>query len=199
MIWPPIIAILRGVTPSEVADIGHALVNAGIRALEVPLNSPSPFDSIARLADAVGGEALVGAGTVLSVDDVDRVADAGGRLVLSPNFNADVVQRTRERGLLSMPGVGTPTEGFTALAAGADALKLFPAELLGPAVVKAWRTVFPAATPMYCVGGIATDNMAAYSVAGATGVGIGSALYTPGMSAEQVTRRARALLERWPA
>ena len=198
MIWPPIIAILRGVTPSEVADIGHALVNAGIRALEVPLNSPSPFDSIARLVDAVGGDALVGAGTVLSVDDVDRIADAGGRLVLSPNFNADVVQRTRERGLLSMPGVGTPSEGFAALAAGADALKLFPAELLGPAVVKAWRAVFPAGTPMYSVGGIATDNMAAYGVAGATGVGIGSALYTPGLSAEQVTRHARALLERWP-
>ena len=198
MTWPSIIAILRGVKPAEVADIGRALVNAGVTALEVPLNSPSPFDSISRLVDAVGCDALVGAGTVLKVEDVDRVADAGGRLVLSPNFNAAVVRRTRERGMLSMPGVGTPSEGFAALEAGADALKLFPAELLGPVIVKAWRAVFPAGTPMYSVGGIALENMAAFGHAGATGVGIGSALYTPGLAAEQVASRAKAFLERWP-
>lgn len=197
MTWPSIIAILRGVTPAEAADIGRALVAAGIRALEVPLNSPSPFDSISRLVDAVGGDALVGAGTVLKAEDVDRVADAGGRIVLSPNFNAAVVRRTRERGMLSMPGVGTPSEGFAALEAGADALKLFPAELLGPVIVKAWRAVFPAGTPMYSVGGIALENMAAFGRAGATGVGIGSALYTPGLAAEQVASRAKAFLERW--
>ena len=134
-----VIAILRGITPAEVLAVGHALKAGGITVIEVPLNSPQPYDSIRLLAQAFGGELLIGAGTVLTPADVDRVADAGGRLILSPHFDVAVVHQTKRRGLLSMPGVATPSEGFNALAAGADALKLFPAEMLGPPVMKSWR------------------------------------------------------------
>lgn len=194
-----VIAILRGLTPAEAPAVGRALAAGGIRIVEVPLNSPDPFDSIALLAREFGDELLVGAGTVLSPDDAERVADAGGRLVLAPNFDAAVVRRARIRGLLAMPGVATPSEGFQALAAGADALKLFPAEMLGPPVLKAWRAVFPEATPMFAVGGIGEHNIAAFKAAGATGVGTGSSLYTPGTPAAELTPRARALVERWAA
>ena len=194
-----IVAILRGITPDEVIAVGAALRDGGIRIVEVPLNSPEPFDSIARLARAFDGELLVGAGTVLSAADAERVADAGGRLVLAPNFDAAVVQRAKARGLLTMPGVATPTEGFQALAAGADALKLFPAEMLGPPVMKAWRAVFPKSTPMFAVGGIGEHNLAAFKAAGAAGVGTGSSLYAPGTPAAALTPRARALVERWAA
>jgi 2-dehydro-3-deoxyphosphogalactonate aldolase len=192
-----VIAILRGVRPDEVLAIGRALFDGGIRVIEVPLNSPSPFDSIERLAREFGSTALIGAGTVLSADDVDRVADAGARLVLSPNFDAGVVRRTKARGLLSMPGVATPSEGFAALAAGADALKLFPAELLGPAVLKAWRSVFAPATPMFAVGGVGEHNLAAFNRAGATGAGIGSSLYAPGAAPDQLVDRARRVVGLW--
>jgi 2-dehydro-3-deoxyphosphogalactonate aldolase len=192
-----VIAILRGVTPGEVLGIGRALVEGGIRVIEVPLNSPQPFDSIERLAREFGHQVLVGAGTVLTAGDVDRVADAGARLVLAPNFDAAVVARSKARNLASMPGVATPTEGFAALAAGADALKLFPAELLGPAVFKAWRSVFPAATPMFAVGGVGEHNLLAFKQAGATGAGIGSSLYAPGATAEQLIPRARKLVALW--
>ncbi|MBL8287957.1 MAG: 2-dehydro-3-deoxy-6-phosphogalactonate aldolase [Rubrivivax sp.] len=192
-----VVAILRGITPAEVPAVGRALVEGGIRIVEVPLNSPDPFDSIALLAREFGSELLVGAGTVLSPDDAERVADAGGRLVLAPNFDAAVVRRARIRGLLAMPGVATPSEGFQALAAGADALKLFPAEMLGPPVLKAWRAVFPKATPMFPVGGIGEHNLAAFKAAGATGVGTGSSLYAPGTPAAELVPRARALVERW--
>lgn len=194
-----VIAILRGVQPDEVLAIGRALFDGGIRAIEVPLNSPSPFDSIGRLVREFGNTALIGAGTVLSADDADRVADAGARLVLSPNFDAGVVRRSKARGLLSMPGVATPTEGFAALAAGADALKLFPAELLGPGVLKAWRSVFVPATPMFAVGGVGEHNLVAFKRAGATGAGIGSSLYAPGTTPDQVLDRARRLSALWSA
>jgi 2-dehydro-3-deoxyphosphogalactonate aldolase len=194
-----VIAILRGVTPGEVLGVGRALFDGGIRVIEVPLNSPQPFDSIERLAREFGQDALIGAGTVLGPDDVDRVADAGARLVLAPNFDAAVVARTKSRDLVSMPGVGTPSEGFAALAAGADALKLFPAELLAPAVLKAWRSVFPAATPMFAVGGLGAHNLVAFKQAGATGAGIGSSLYTPGVTADQLIDRARKLVALWSA
>ncbi|MBL8346778.1 MAG: 2-dehydro-3-deoxy-6-phosphogalactonate aldolase [Rubrivivax sp.] len=194
-----VVAILRGITPAEVLAVGHALKAGGIRVIEVPLNSPEPFDSIERLAREFGHELLIGAGTVLTAGDVDRVADAGGRLVLAPNFDAAVVRQGKARGLLTMPGVATPSEGFQALAAGADALKLFPAEMLGPPVLKAWRAVFPKSTPMFSVGGIGAHNLAAFKAAGASGVGTGSSLYSPGTPAVELTPRALSLVQSWAA
>ena len=194
-----IIAILRGVTPAEVLDVAAALVRGGVRVIEVPLNSPSPFDSIERLARAWGERVLVGAGTVLDPADADRVADVGGRLVLAPNLDAAVVRQSKARGLLSVPGVATPSEGFAALAAGADALKLFPAGMLGPPVLKAWRAVFPPGTPMLPVGGVGAANLAAFKAAGAAGAGIGSSLYAPGVALDELERRATALVQGWTA
>lgn len=192
-----VIAILRGVTPDEVLDVAAALHRGGVRVIEVPLNSPSPFDSLRRLAQAWGDRVLVGAGTVLSAADADRVADAGGRLVLAPNFDAAVVRQSKARGLLAVPGVATPSEGFAALAAGADALKLFPAEMLGPPVLKAWRAVFPPGTPMLPVGGVGLGNLPAFKAAGAVGAGIGSSLYAPGVALDDLERRARDLVRAW--
>lgn len=195
-----LVAILRGVRPDEVLDVADALLDAGLGVVEVPLNSPDPLDSLARLARLAaqrGGRLHVGAGTVLAAADVDRVADAGATLVLSPNLDAAVVRRSVERGLWSVPGVATPTEGFAALAAGAHALKLFPAELLGPAALQAWRAVFPAGTPMWPVGGVSVHNLAAWRAAGAAGAGIGSALYTPGVALDELHRRAVALVQAW--
>ena len=192
-----VVAILRGVKPDEVLGVAEALIEGGISVIEVPLNSPQPFDSIARLVRTCGARARIGAGTVLSAADVDRAADAGATLVLAPNFDAAVVQRTVQRGLFSMPGVATPSEGFAALAAGAQGLKLFPGEMLGPPVMKAWRAVFAPGTPMYAVGGVGEGNIAAFKAAGATGVGVGSSLYAPGVPAGELTRRARLLLQRW--
>jgi len=190
----PIAAILRGVKPDEIDAIGDALVEAGVIVIEVPLNSPSPFESIKRLAARHGQRALVGAGTVLEVADVSRVADAGGRLIVAPNFDPDVVRATKAAGLVPLPGVMTPSEGFAALKAGADGLKLFPAEIIPPAVFKAWRAVFPAETLMLAVGGVGADNIATYREAGASGYGIGSALYRPGRPAAETARLARALV-----
>lgn len=194
-----VIAILRGVRPDEVLAVAEALVAGGIGVIEVPLNSPQPFDSLAQLVREWGARVQVGAGTVLTTVDVGRVADTGATLVLAPNFDADVVRGCKARGLLAMPGVATPSEGFAALAAGADALKLFPAEMLGPSVLKAWRAVFPKTTPMVSVGGVGEHNLAAFKAAGATGVGIGSSLYSPGVEPAELRRRATALVERWNA
>jgi 2-dehydro-3-deoxyphosphogalactonate aldolase len=190
----PIAAILRGVKPDEVDAIGDALVGAGITVIEVPLNSPQPFESIRRLAARHGHHALVGAGTVLEVAQVARVKEAGGQLVVAPNFDSDVVRAAKAAGLATLPGVMTPSEGFAALKAGARGLKLFPAEIIPPAVFKAWRAVFPADTLLLAVGGVGVDNLKSYAEAGASGYGIGSALYKPGRSAAEISSLAKALV-----
>jgi 2-dehydro-3-deoxyphosphogalactonate aldolase len=193
----PLIAILRGLAPDNAVAIGEELVQAGFRTIEVPLNSPQPFVSIERLAQALGADAMVGAGTVLDPQDVDRVRDAGGRLVVMPHSDPAVIARARQLGLSCTPGVATPTEGFAALRAGADALKLFPAEALPPAVVKAWRAVFPKDALFLPVGGIKPDNMRAFVEAGANGFGLGSALFTPGLSPAEVGANARRFADAW--
>lgn len=195
----PLIAILRGVTPDEIVPVGRALYDAGFRVIEIPLNSPQPFDSIRRLTAELGEDCLIGAGTVLTEAQVAEVDAAGGRLIVSPNANLAVIRASKAAGLVSAPGVATPSEGFAALDAGADSLKLFPAEQLGPAVVKAWRAVFPKELALLPVGGITPDNMGPYVAAGANGFGLGSALYKPGLSAAQVSANAQAFAAGWAA
>jgi 2-dehydro-3-deoxyphosphogalactonate aldolase len=190
----PLVAILRGITPTECESIGTALVDAGFRIIEVPLNSPDPLTSIRLLAERFGGSALIGAGTVLTPDSASQVAAAGGKLIVMPHSDPAVIKAAGPHGLACVPGVATPTEAFAALAAGADALKMFPAEAMPPAVVKAWRAVLPD-TPLIPVGGIGVRNMAAYVAAGAAGFGIGSTLYKPGKPADDVHRDAVALIE----
>lgn len=188
----PLIAILRGVEPAEVEAIGDALVGAGIGIIEVPLNSPDPYRSIARLRVHLGDRALVGAGTVLEPEQVGLVAQAGGQIVVSPNASPPVIAATVEAGLVSAPGYFTPTEAFAALRAGAHALKLFPAEAAGPAVVKAQRAVLPRAVPLIVVGGVTPALMKGYLEAGADGFGLGGGLYRPGDDAWTVRDRAIA-------
>jgi len=190
----PLVAILRGVTPDAVEAIGAALAEAGFTIVEVPLNSPRPFDSIARLARALEGRLLIGAGTVLDPADVARVSDAGGRLIVMPHADTAVIRRAKTAGLCCVPGFATPTEAFAAHAAGADALKLFPAEANPPAVLKAMKAVLPSGLPVLPVGGITPDHMAGYIAAGATGFGLGSALYRPGDGAEAVGAAARRFM-----
>ena len=195
----PLIAILRGVTPDEIVPVGRALYDAGFRVIEIPLNSPQPFESIRRLTAELGESCLIGAGTVLTEAQVAEVDAAGGRLIVSPNANLAVIRASKAAGLVSAPGVATPSEGFAALDAGADSLKLFPAEQLGPAVVKAWRAVFPKELALLPVGGITPDNMGPYVAAGANGFGLGSALYKPGLTAAQVSANAQAFAAGWRA
>ena len=190
----PLIAILRGITPDEAVPIGRALIDAGLGVIEVPLNSPDPFETIGIMARAFGREAIIGAGTVMSVEDVRRVANAGGRLIVMPHGDLGVVAAAREAGLWVTPGVATPTEAFACLAAGADGLKLFPAEMIAPAVVKAMRAVLPKGAILVPVGGITEANIPAYRAAGASAFGIGSTLYSPGRSAADVGRIARGLV-----
>ncbi|MBB6505059.1 2-dehydro-3-deoxyphosphogalactonate aldolase [Sphingomonas endophytica] len=190
----PLVAILRGLTPAEAPAVGDALVDAGFTLIEVPLNSPDPFDSIKLLVERVGDRALIGAGTVLTVEDVARVQDVGGTLIVSPNTNTDVIAATAARGMISMPGYFTPSEGFAALAAGATALKLFPADGTTPAYLKAQRAVLPKTTRMLAVGGIVPENVAEWLAAGADGFGLGSNLYRPGKSADAVAAEARRYL-----
>jgi len=193
----PLVAILRGVAPEEVVAIGHALVDAGFTVIEVPLNSPRPLESIALLNEAFGESVLVGAGTVMSAEQVRHVADAGGRLIVMPHGDASVVRAAKAMGLACVPGVATPSEGFAALANGADALKLFPAELLSPAVLRAMRSVFPEETRFLPVGGITPGRMAEYVAAGASGFGLGSALYKRGDDATIVAANAREFVSAW--
>jgi len=190
----PLVAILRGLTPQEAPAIGQALVDSGFALIEVPLNSPRPLDSIAALA-AQHTDHLIGAGTVLSAAQVREVHAAGGRIVISPHFDPAVVHEAVRLGLACVPGVATPSEAFAALAAGAHALKLFPAELITPSVLKAMRAVLPADVQLLPVGGITPDNMAAYLSAGAKGFGLGSALYKPGSSAQQVREAAQRFVQ----
>ncbi|WP_254057311.1 2-dehydro-3-deoxy-6-phosphogalactonate aldolase [Stenotrophomonas sp. ZAC14A_NAIMI4_1] len=193
----PLVAILRGLTPQEAPAIGAALADAGFHLLEVPLNSPQPLHSIELLARQLGDRCLVGAGTVLTTGQVQDVANAGGRLLVMPHADVEVIASAHALGMRCTPGVATPTEAFAALRAGADALKLFPAEQLPPPVLKAWSSVLPAGTALLPVGGITPERMAAYRSAGAVGFGIGSALYAPGTPAAEVARRARAFIDAW--
>ncbi|HLZ79294.1 MAG TPA: 2-dehydro-3-deoxy-6-phosphogalactonate aldolase [Sphingomonas sp.] len=190
----PLVAILRGLTPAEAEPIGAVLLEAGFRCLEVPLNSPQPLESIAILQRRFGDRALIGAGTVLNAQAVTEVADAGGRIIISPNTNVEVIRATKARGLISFPAFYTPSEAFAALDAGADALKLFPAEVAGLAMLKALRAVLPADAKVFPVGGVDPASMAAYRAAGAAGFGIGSSLYAPGRSPVEVGARAMALV-----
>jgi len=188
----PLLAILRGVRPDEVEAIGEELVAAGFTIVEVPLNSPDPLNSIARLSRSLAGRAVVGAGTVLRVADVAAVADAGGTLIIAPNADTRVITAAADAGLVALPGISTPTEAFAALEAGAAALKLFPAEHATPAVLKAMRAVLPADACVLPVGGITPNTMEPWLAAGAAGFGLGSALYKPGMTAAAVGEQARA-------
>lgn len=193
----PLVAILRGVRPDEVVAIGAALVEAGFTLIEVPLNSPDPLRSIAALADAFSGRAVVGAGTVATVGEVAAVRGAGGTLIVSPHSDPAVIRAAKTQGMTTVPGAATPTEAFAALAAGADAVKLFPAEALPPPVVKALGAVLPRGTRLLPVGGIQVANMEAYRQAGAAGFGLGSALYKPGDDAAVVGERARRFVAAW--
>lgn len=188
----PLVAILRGVEPREVEAIGEALVDEGFEILEVPLNSPDPLRSIRLLADRFGDRALVGAGTVLQVEDVANIADAGARLCVMPNADREVVAEAKRLGLIAIPGIATPTEAFAVLQSGADALKLFPAEAFSPAVLAAMRAVLPTGTLVIPVGGIHSGNLAPWIAAGAAGFGIGSALYKAGLGADEVRSRAKS-------
>lgn len=189
-----IIAILRGIRPDEAISVGRSLVQAGVTQIEVPLNSPDPFESIRRLANEFGTDAMIGAGTVLSVDDVRNVVDAGGTLIVSPDCNPEVIGATKSAGLMSYPGVMSPTECFTALRHGADGLKFFPSFLFGPAGLAAVSAVLPNGTKTFAVGGVGPQNFAEWFAAGVTGFGIGTGLFKPGLSAEDVGLRAAKIV-----
>ncbi len=195
----PLVAILRGVKPDEVEAIADAVYAEGFRVIEVPLNSPDALDSIARLARRMPADAVLGAGTVLSVQAVADVQAAGGKVIVMPHADVEVIRAAKARGLFCVPGAATPTEAFAAVHAGADAVKLFPAELITPTIVKAMRAVLPKALKLLPVGGITPDNMGPYVKAGAAGFGLGSALYSPGLTAAEVGQRARAFVAGWRA
>jgi 2-dehydro-3-deoxyphosphogalactonate aldolase len=190
----PLIAILRGITPEEAAPVAQTLFSAGIRIVEVPLNSPEPLQSIRRIADAVGDTMLVGAGTVLDVPSVHQVKDHGGALIVAPNTNTAVVQAAVAAELTAIPGAATPSEVFAALNAGAHGIKAFPAEMITPAILRSWRAVVPMDIPLIPVGGIDSTNMADYWSAGATGFGLGSSLYKPGQSVDELGINATKLV-----
>ena len=192
-----LVAILRGLHPDEAAEVGAAVYAAGIEAIEVPLNSPDPFQSIAALVRTLPQNALIGAGTVLTADEVDRLNDAGGRLLVSPNIDADVMRQATGHGMVTMPGVFTPTEAFAALRLGASALKFFPASALGPDGIAAIRAVLPSDTTVGVVGGVSESDFPAYAKVGVRTFGLGSSLFKPGMSVEAVAGRAAAAVKAW--
>ena len=194
----PVVAILRGVTPAEVVGVGEALVAAGIVVIEVPLNSPEPIESIRRLAQALGERAVCGAGTVLSAADVDAVADVGGKVIVTPNTDAEVIRRTRARGLEPMPGFATPTEAFAAYAAGSRRLKLFPAATYGPGHLQQIKAVLPADVSVLAVGGVKPETMGEWIAAGVEGFGIGGELYKPGQRAAETAAKAAAVMAALP-
>lgn len=194
-----LVAILRGLKPEEAVAVGKALFEAGIEAIEVPLNSPDPFASIASIVRALPGSALVGAGTVLTPADVDGLHEAGGRLLVSPNIDAQVMGRAMQHGMVTMPGVFTPTEAFQAIRLGASALKFFPASVLGAAGISAMRAVLPVETLVGAVGGVSEKDFAGYKAAGVSVFGLGSSLFKPGMSVDEVAARAQAAVTAWDA
>lgn len=194
-----LIAILRGLQPQDAAAVGEVLYAAGFRVIEVPLNSPSPYESIATLRKTLPADCLIGAGTVLTAQQVQQVKDAGGQVIVMPHSDAKILRAAKAAGLYLSPGVATPTEAFAALEEGADILKLFPAEQMSPAVVKAWLAVLPAGTVLAPVGGITPDNMQAFLDAGVKGFGLGSGLFKPGMTPEQVAVNAKAYVAAWKA
>ena len=187
----PLVAIIRGVTPADAEATARAIFDGGIRIIEVPLNSPQPFDSIKIIADALGDRALIGAGTVLSTDDVQRVRHVGGRLIVAPNMDPRVVRAAVDAGMVSSPGIFSPSEAFAAIEAGAHALKLFPAEAASPAVVKAQKAVLPKDMPIIVVGGVRIDNVSEWLDAGADGFGLGSGLYKPGQDPSETLRKSQ--------
>ena len=191
----PLVAILRGLTPDRAGAVGDALYSAGVRAIEVPLNSPEPFDSIARLSKLLGNSCLVGAGTVLDAGDVVRACDAGGQLIVSPNMDSRVIARALSLNMVSMPGFATATEAFAAIAAGATRLKLFPAATYGPAHVTALRAVLPDRVKIYAVGGVGADQIDSWLRAGSAGFGLGSELFKPDYSIADIAARARRAVE----
>ncbi|WP_018067381.1 2-dehydro-3-deoxy-6-phosphogalactonate aldolase [Martelella mediterranea] len=190
-----LIAILRGIRPEEAEPIGEALIEAGWRIIEVPLNSPEPLKSIEKLQARFGDRALIGAGTVLTERQVADVAATGARVIISPNANPAVIEATAARDMISLPGVATPTEAFAAIAAGATGIKAFPAEAIPPIAIKAWKAVLPKEIPVFAVGGVTPDNMKAYVEAGASGFGIGGALYKPGADVAAIAQKARQFIE----
>jgi 2-dehydro-3-deoxyphosphogalactonate aldolase len=194
-----LLAILRGVAPDEVLALGEVLVAAGFAGIEVPLNSPDPFASVQHLAEEYGEQTLVGAGTVLTASDVRRAADAGARIIVAPNTDADVIGAAVDLGLRPYPGVATPTEAFAAIAAGARSLKLFPSDAVGVSGMTAWRAVLPADVEVLPVGGVDAANLGAWAAAGAGGAGLGSCLYRPGDRPDVVRERAHDLVEAWRA
>jgi 2-dehydro-3-deoxyphosphogalactonate aldolase len=194
---PPLVAILRGLAPAEAVAVGAVLYRAGFRALEVPLNRPGALECIAAMVRAAEPGTLVGGGTMLSVEHVDAVYEAGGRLLVSPNCNTAVIRRAADLGMFCAPGVCTPTEAFAALDAGAHVLKLFPADMVGHAGLKAFNSVLPPGTPVWPVGGITPDNMEGWVRAGATGFGIGGQLYTPGVTLDELAQRAATFVAQW--
>lgn len=192
-----LIAILRGLRPEEAPAIGDVLYEAGFRVIEVPLNSPQPYDSIRLLRQSLPADCLIGAGTVMTPEQVLQVKEAGGQVIVMPHSDPKVLRAAKQAGMFLTPGVATPTEAFAALAEGADVLKLFPAEQMSPAVVKAWLAVLPIGTALVPVGGITPDNMKVFLDAGVKGFGLGSGLYKPGMSATEVAERAHAYVNAW--
>ena len=195
----PLIAILRGIKPSEAVEIAAALLDAGIDRIEVPTNSPDPFDSIGKICDAFGDSAVIGAGTILTTDQVDQVAAVGGKLIVSPNCDPAVIKHTKANGMQSWPGVFTPTEAFKALQAGADGLKLFPGSMAGPSGLQAMRAILPVGTQVFAVGGAGPENFDKWIAASADGFGLGSAIYKPGMTARDVGVAAKAVVTAYDA